>query len=85
VTVEIERFEEVDGRYDIGAVIWVERESQRAILLGKGGEAMKQAATAARKAMNDFFQTRVHLEVWIKVKKSWSSDEASLVSLGYTD
>ena len=85
VTVEIERFEEHDGRYDIGAVIWVERESQRAILLGKGGEAMKQTATAARKAMNSFFQTRVHLEVWIKVKKSWSSDEASLVSLGYTE
>jgi GTP-binding protein Era len=85
VTVEIERFEELDGRYEIGAVIWVERESQRAILLGKGGEAMKQTATAARKAMNDFFQTRVHLEVWIKVKKSWSSDEASLTSLGYTD
>lgn len=85
VTVEIERFEELDGRYEISAVVWVERESQRAILLGKGGEAMKQAATAARKAMNDFFQTRVHLEVWIKVKKSWSSDEASLISLGYTD
>ncbi|MCB1774258.1 MAG: GTPase Era [Gammaproteobacteria bacterium] len=85
VTVEIERFEEQDGRYDIGAVIWVEREGQRAILLGKGGQAMKETATAARKAMNDFFQTRVHLEVWIKVKKSWSSDEASLVQLGYTD
>ena len=42
-------------------------------------------ATAARKAMNDFFQTRVHLEVWIKVKKSWSSDEAGLSRLGYTD
>lgn len=85
VTVEIERFEEEDGRYNIGAVIWVERESQRMILLGKGGLAMKETATAARKAMNDFFQTRVHLEVWIKVKKSWSSDEASLVKLGYTD
>ena len=85
VTVEIERFQEQDGRYDIGAVIWVEREGQRAILLGKGGQAMKEAATAARKAMNEFFQTRVHLEVWIKVKKSWSSDEASLVQLGYTD
>jgi GTP-binding protein Era len=85
VTVEIERFDEVEGRYIIGAVIWVERDSQRAILLGKGGEAMKQTAMAARKAMNDFFQTRVHLEVWIKVKKSWSSDQASLVSLGYTD
>lgn len=85
VTVEIERFEAVDGRYNIGAVIWVEREGQRAILLGRGGEAMKQTAMAARKAMNEFFQTRVHLEVWIKVKKSWSSDEASLISLGYAD
>jgi GTP-binding protein Era len=85
VTVEIERFEEQDGRYNIGAIIWVERDSQRVILLGKGGLAMKETATAARKAMNDFFQTRVHLEVWIKVKKSWSSDEASMVRLGYTD
>ena len=85
VTVEIEQFEEQDGRYNIGAVIWVERDSQRVILLGKGGLAMKETATAARKAMNDFFQTRVHLEVWIKVKKSWSSDQASMVKLGYTD
>ena len=85
VTVEIERFEEEGGRYNIGAVIWVERDSQRVILLGKGGLAMKETATAARMAMNDFFQTRVHLEVWIKVKKSWSSDQASLVKLGYTD
>lgn len=85
VTVEIERFEEEDGRYNIGAVIWVEREGQRKILLGKGGQAMKETATAARKSMNDFFQTRVHLDVWIKIKKSWSSDEASLVKLGYTD
>lgn len=85
VTVEIERFEEHEGRYDIAAVIWVERDSQRAILLGRGGEAMKETATAARKAMNTFFETRVHLEVWIKVKKSWSSDEASLVALGYKD
>jgi GTP-binding protein Era len=85
VSVEIERFEERDGRYDIGAVIWVERDSQRAILLGKGGQAMKETATAARKAMNAFFETRVHLEVWVKVKQSWASDEASLLKLGYTD
>ena len=85
VTVEIERFDESTERYDIGAVIWVERASQRAILLGKGGEAMKQTATAARKAMNRFFQTRVHLEVWIKIKKSWSDDETGLAALGYTE
>lgn len=85
VTVEIEQFEETAGRYNIAAVIWVERDSQRAILLGKGGEAMKQAASEARKAMNRFFETRVHLEVWIKVRKSWSDDEAGLAALGYTD
>lgn len=85
VTVEIERFVEQDGRYEIAAVIWVEREGQRAILLGKNGQAMKEAATAARMAMIDFFQTRVHLDVWVKVKKNWSSEEASLVQLGYTD
>ncbi len=85
VTVEIERFVEQDGRYEIAAVIWVEREGQRAILLGKNGQAMKEAATAARMAMIDFFQTRVHLDVWVKVKKNWSNEEASLVQLGYTD
>ncbi|RMG37705.1 MAG: GTPase Era [Gammaproteobacteria bacterium] len=85
VTVEIERFEEEGGRYRIGAVIWVERESQRGILLGRQGQAMKEAASAARRSMEEFFQTRVHLDVWIKVKKSWSSDEASLAQLGYSD
>jgi GTP-binding protein Era len=83
--VEIEKFEASSGRYAISAVIWVERENQRAILLGKGGEAIKQAASAARQSMIDFFQTRVHLDVWIKVKKNWSSEEATLVQLGYTD
>lgn len=85
VSVEIERFVETPERYEINAVVWVERENQRAILLGKGGKAMKETATAARKQMAKFFQSRVHLEVWIKVKKSWSSDEASLNQLGYTD
>ncbi len=85
VTVEIEQFEEQPERYVIGAVIWVERENQRRILLGKQGAAMKEAASAARKQMAEFFDTRVHLDVWIKVKKSWSSDEASLAKLGYSE
>lgn len=85
VTVEIERFEEQPGRHVIGAVIWVERESQRAILLGRKGQAMKEAASAARRNMETFFQTRVHLDVWIKVKKSWSGDETALAQLGYSD
>ena len=85
VTVEIERFEEEPDRYIIGAVIWVERDNQRAILLGRQGLAMKEAASVARRNMAEFFDTRVHLDVWIKVKKSWSSDEASLAQLGYSE
>jgi len=85
VTVEIEKFTEEPGRYVIAAVIWVERDNQRRILLGKQGEAMKEAASAARRQMADFFGTRVHLDVWIKVRKSWSSDESSLAKLGYTE
>ena len=83
-TVEIERFiEEEGGRYLIHALIWVERESQKAILIGRRGEALKGAATQARLEMQKMFGCPVHLEVWVKVKKSWSSDETALASLGY--
>lgn len=84
-SVEIEKFEELQGRYRIHAVIWVEKAGQKAILIGKNGQAMKEMATQARKSMESFFQTKVHLEIWVKVKKSWSSDEAALVRLGYAD
>ncbi len=85
VAVEIERYEERPGGVSIGAVIWVERDSQRAILIGRQGSALKATATAARKQMAALLERPVHLEVWIKVKKSWSSDEKSLLQLGYGD
>ncbi|MEJ2405711.1 MAG: GTPase Era [Candidatus Thiodiazotropha sp.] len=85
VSVEIERFEEKDGRYRINAVIWVEKPGQKGIIIGKEGRALKEVGTQARKAMEAFFDRKVHLEVWVKVKKSWSSDEAALVRLGYSD
>ncbi len=84
-TVEIERFEEREGRYRIHALIWVERPSQKGIIIGKQGEALKAVATQARLEMQKLFDCSVHLEVWVKVKKSWSSDEAALASLGYGD
>jgi GTP-binding protein Era len=84
-TVEIERFEAVGGRYRINALIWVERQSQKAIIIGRQGEALKAAATQARLEMQKLFGCPVHLEVWVKVKKSWSSDEAALGRLGYGD
>ncbi|MFZ0790340.1 MAG: GTPase Era [Chromatiaceae bacterium] len=82
-TVEIERFEDEGGRYRIHALVWVERPGQKAIVIGKGGEALKAAATQARLEMQKLFGCPVHLEVWVKVKKSWSSDESALASLGY--
>jgi len=83
VTVDIERFEDQGGRYLIHALIWVERESQKAIVIGRGGEALKATASEARREMQRMFGCPVHLEVWVKVKQSWSSDEAALASLGY--
>jgi GTPase len=85
VTVEIERFEEQGGRYLIHALIWVERDSQKGIIIGRGGEALKATASEARRQMQQMFDCPVHLEVWVKVKESWRSDEAALVSLGYGD
>ena len=85
LTVEIESFVNEGDRYRINALVWVEREGQKKILLGEKGKAMKEAATEARKQMSEFFQRRVHLEVWVKVKKSWAGDEAALARLGYSD
>lgn len=82
-TVEIEHFLDQGGRYRIAARIWVEREGQKAILVGHGGRALKAAATQARLEMQKLFGCPVHLEVWVKTKKSWSSDESALARLGY--
>jgi GTP-binding protein Era len=85
LTVEIERFEEEGARYRIGAVVWVEREGQKSIIIGKRGEALKEVARQARIEMENLFQRRVFLDIWVKVKKSWSSDENALSQLGYRD
>jgi GTP-binding protein Era len=77
-TVTIERFREEPGRFTINALIWVERDSQKGIIIGQGGEALKATATAAREAMCQLFDTRVHLELWVKVRKGWTRDEAAL-------
>jgi GTP-binding protein Era len=85
VTVEIERFEDEGSRYRISAVVWVEKPGQKGILLGHKGGAMKETARIARESMESSFGRKVWLDVWVKVKKSWSSDERSIASLGYTD
>ncbi|KFN41132.1 GTPase Era [Arenimonas oryziterrae] len=84
-TVEIEKFE-VDGEMlRIAAVIWVERESQKPIVIGKGGERMKAISTGARMGMERLFDRKVFLETWCRVREGWSDDEAALSRFGYTD
>ncbi len=87
-TVEIEQFaEEASGKgpplLRIGAVIWVEREGQKKIVIGKGGERLREIGTKAREAMQRLFGGKVHLETWVRVREGWSDDEAALRSLGY--
>ena len=84
IAVEIERFEETaDGRTEIDAVIWVEREGQRKIVIGTGGERLKTIGRAARLALNERLGRRVHLSTWVRVRKGWSDDEAMLRRLGH--
>jgi GTPase len=85
LTVEIEKFEVDKKLYRIHALIWVERPGQKNIIIGKDGEALKEVATQARKEMEKFFGNKVYLRVWVKVKKSWSTDSKSLHQLGYGD
>ncbi|MGV8931027.1 MAG: GTPase Era [Luteimonas sp.] len=82
-TVEIESFT-VDGTMlRIGAVIWVEREGQKAIVIGKAGTRLREIASKARLSMERLFDTKVFLETWVRVREGWSDDEAALKTLGY--
>ena len=81
--VEIEKFEEDVQMYRIGAVIWVERDSQKAIVIGKGGARLRSIGTKAREQMEKLFGRKVFLETWVRVRQGWSNDEAALRALGY--
>ena len=84
-TVEIERFVEDGALLRIGAVIWVEREGQKAIVIGKGGSRLREIGTQARSHMEQLFDRKVFLETWVRVREGWSDDEAALRTLGYHD
>ena len=84
-TVEIESFAEEPKLYRIHALIWVERQGQKNILIGNKGEALKKVGTLARQSMEKFFQKKVFLKLWVKVKKNWSDGENAIARLGYKD
>ncbi|HHE4690484.1 TPA: GTPase Era [Proteus mirabilis] len=86
VTVEIEQFVTNDrGGYDIHGLILVEREGQKKMVIGNKGSKIKKIGTEARMDMEDLFENKVHLELWVKVKAGWADDERALRSLGYVD
>ena len=84
-TVEIERFEEDGELLRIAAVVWVEREGQKPIVIGKGGERLKAIGGGARTGMERLFGRKVFLETWCRVREGWSDDEAALRRFGYSD
>jgi len=82
LTVEIERFQEQDGLIKIHALIWVEKASHKPIVIGRKGQGLKTVGRQAREEMERLFDSKVHLELWVKVKQGWADDERALRSLG---
>lgn len=85
MTVEIESFQKEGRILHIHALILVEREGQKKIIIGEKGERLKSIGQSARKDIETLFDTKVMLNLWVKVKSGWSDDERALHSLGYHD
>jgi GTPase len=85
ITVEIEEFKQEGRILHIHALILVERDGQKKIIIGDKGERIKRIGQEARKDMEVLFDSKVMLNLWVKVKGGWSDDERALRSLGYND
>lgn len=83
LTVQVERFAQDDNGIEINAIIWIDRDSQKGIVVGKGGRLLKKVGRAARLELKAEFGVPVHLELWVKVKDNWSDNEQELLRLGY--
>lgn len=87
IAVGVEQMSERDDKdiLDISAVIYCERDSHKGIIIGKGGSMLKKASTAARMELEDFFQIKVNLQCWVKVKEDWRNREGLIRSFGLSD
>jgi GTP-binding protein Era len=85
LTVEIERYEEKPDITKIYAIIWVERLTQKNIVIGKQGEMLKKVGTDARFDIEKLIGKKVYIQLWVKVKKGWSDNERTMQSLGFND
>ena len=85
LTVEIEEFRRDEGLLRIGAIVWVERDGQKQIVIGKGGNVLKQVGSGARRELEDLFEEKVFLRLWVKVARDWSDSEQALRQFGYDE
>jgi GTP-binding protein Era len=84
MTVEVEHLgRNEEGQRLVHALIWLERESQKSIVIGKAGSVLKQAGTLARQELRELLGERVHLELWVKVREHWADSERELQRLGF--
>ncbi len=83
LTVQVERYLDEESGITINAIIWVERDSQKGIVVGKQGSVLKKVGRAARLELKEQLGRNVHLELWVKVKSNWADNEKDLMSLGY--
>jgi GTP-binding protein Era len=83
VVVEIESFKERQNLIEIHAVIWVEKESQKKIIIGKQGSKLKEIGEKARHDLEKWFDSKILLKTWVKVREDWSDDANALRSFGY--
>ncbi len=83
LTVETEQIEKEPEGIGINAIIWVERDSQKGIVVGKGGNVLKKVGSSARLELKERLGVPVHLELWVKVKDNWADSEKELLRLGY--
>ena len=83
VEVRVDSFKETNDRIDIHAVIYVERESQKGIIIGHQGVALKKVGMESRKALEKFFGKKINLETYVKVDKDWRNSQRELDAFGY--
>jgi GTP-binding protein Era len=85
LTVEIEEFKREKRILRIGAIVWVERKGQKQIVIGKGGDVLKFVGSKARQALQELFEEKIYLRLWVKVSRDWSDSERALRQFGFDE